>query len=116
MANSNNIFKTTDIFDREVVLEKSTWDNHVVDGHPEMCGNENAVKCTVEGPEFVYESDSHTNRDVFFARQENSTHPKLYTKVIVEYNGNTGEVVTSWFCKEVKGVNERGLKYVKPKI
>lgn len=112
----NNIFCTTDILGRSVYLDSNTWSKHIIDGHPEMEGQEDIVKYTVEKPDFIYESSTNPKRELFFAKQENSPFPKLYTKAVVEYNDNMGNVTTAFFCKEVQGVNPRGIKYVKPKI
>ena len=117
MVNSvKNIFCTTDILNRIVSLDSDTWTQHIIESHPEMEGHENSIRCTIEKPEFIYESSTNPKRELFFARQKNSAFPELYTKAVVEYNCNEGNVTTAFFCKEIKGVNPEGIKYVKFKI
>ncbi|MDF2803156.1 MAG: hypothetical protein K0S61_3059 [Anaerocolumna sp.] len=110
------IFSTTDIQGRQVSLDESTWNKHILDGHPEMKDNEGTIKSTIEQPEFIYESGTHPNRDLFFARQDESSYPLLYNKVVVQYDCNVGTIMSSWFCKDVQGVNRERIKYVKNKI
>ena len=113
----NIIFESTDPFGRKIILDSSTWNEHIIPGHDEMKGNEISVKNTIENPDFIYESNTHNNRDVFFSVRPESTYPKLYTKVVVEINKvQSGEVSTAFFSKEVQGVKGAGLKYVKSNI
>lgn len=112
----NIIFRTTDTLDRIITLDSQTWNDHVIMGHPEMSGNEAALKETIENPDFVYGSGTNPKRELYFAKQKNSTFPSLYTRAVVEFNGSQGTVTTAFFCKEIQGVNPEAIKYVKPKI
>ena len=113
---NKTIFSVLDYNKRKVVLEQSTWNNHIIVGHPEMNGNISAVKNNIENPEFVYDSSTNPKREIFFSRQPQSTYPMLFVKTIVEYNKSKGYITTALFTRKIQGVNKEGLKYVKPKI
>ncbi len=111
------IFSTTDCFGRKVCLRKSTWHNHILKGHPEMATNEEPIRETIEDPDFVYKSGKVIDTDIFYRRHPKSTFPKLYIKVAIKYDDtNYGIVRSCWFQPDVTGVEQGGLKYVRPKI
>lgn len=110
------IFKTTDVFGNEVILKESTMKKHIATetNHSEMAGNEIAIKRSIEDPEVVYRSKTHPEtRKLFFSRRPESTYPFLYTSVVVEYKQGSGYVTTALFKKEIQGVSQEGLIYVK---
>jgi hypothetical protein len=98
-----NIFSTTDIFGKSVSLSRSTWENHIVKGHPEMTCNEAAVKKTVEEPSLVVGSTWSTSSSLYFSKVAESTMPHLYTGVVVDAIGdNKGMVTTAYFTKKIR--------------
>lgn len=109
----DKIISTLDYAKRTVNLKKSTFEEHICDGHPEMADNCHAIKEAVETPEVVYESNQSPKREVFFSRVKSSSYPRLYTKVVVEYNNPyEGTIKSSWFEKSITGVMKEGIKYV----
>lgn len=72
------------------------------------------IKYTIVDPEFIYKSKRYENREVFFKQgsHSNPSYNKLYTKAVVEYVENTGKITTAFLCKDIQGVDERGIKYV----
>lgn len=77
---------TSDPFDREVVCYQSTWDDHIVSGHPDMSGHEDEVDRTVRAPDQIRQSAANPRRRVFYRKgilpRPYETH---YLRVIVEY-------------------------------
>ncbi len=109
----DELFYVTDYDDRIVTLYESDFEEHICDGHPEMKNNCESIKYAVQKPEVVYESNKNKAIEVFFSRVPFSTYPRLYTKVVVEYDiEKKGIIKSSWFEKTITGVNEKGLKYV----
>ncbi len=110
------IMSTYDYKNRLVQLDNKTFKKHICIGHPEMKDNYYSIKQCTETPDFVYLSNQNENREVFYAKVETSTYPKLYTKVIIDYSDpKKGTIMSSWFEKTITGVRKEGLIYVKPK-
>ena len=115
MSERTEVFSVSDPFDRSVVLNTVTWDTHILKGHPEMTGNETAVKRTVENPEFIHRSTWNPKAEIFCAKIPESSYPNLYTRVIIGYNGNNkGSVETALFTKSIKSVRKGELLYGEP--
>lgn len=85
------------------------WESHVLDEHPIMEHNVDAVKDTIKNPDTIYKSDQNEEREVYFKQSSFSTY-NAKTKVIVEYSAGKrnpdseiGTVVTAFPQKEEKG-------------
>ena len=116
MTGKGTLFSAVDYGGRTVSLDEDTYSNHICSGHPEMGKNVQAIENAVVNPEVVYESVQGPHREVFFSRVPESTYPKLYTKVVVDYSSASGGVVkSSWFEKGITGVKDGGLKHVRAK-
>jgi hypothetical protein len=78
-----------------------------------MRGNENAIKSTLENPEYIYQSTRKLLGVVYFAKTAESTYPQLYTSVVVHLDGNNnGKVVTAYFTQTIRpGIKKGGLLY-----
>lgn len=111
--NDELVFVVKDVFDRDVSLY-STELKHISEGHAELENEIEAIKNTIVDPEFIYKSKRYENREVFFKQgsHSNPSYNKLYTKAVVEYVENTGKITTAFLCKDIQGVDERGIKYV----
>jgi len=116
MGSNVDIFTTSDVFGSPVTLSQSTWNNHIISGHPEMIGNETATQATIENPQYVYRSTKNTDSKVFFAKTEKSTYPNIYTGVVVGYDGNAnGRVKTAYVARKItNSVKQGGLLYENP--
>ena len=98
----DHIFVAQSPLGKQVVLASSTWNNHIVTRHPEMAGNESAVKDTIENPEVIYRSNWNPDAEIFMSKQKASSYPHLFTRVVVGYNGNDiGNVETALFTKSI---------------
>lgn len=109
---AKEIFETTDVFNKKVVLYEDDYKNHILVGHPEMTDIEE-IRKTVETPNLVYKSKNFENRKIFFKLGANKKYKNVYTKAIVEYNDNEAKITTSFLSSDIQGVGEGGLIYVK---
>lgn len=109
---SNIVFETTDIFNKTIFLYGEDL-KHIEDNHPELKGETEAIKKTINAPEVVYESKNIPNRSIFFKKGVHSKFSNLYTKTVVEYTDDKiGNVTTAFVCRDIQGVNGEGLQYV----
>jgi len=113
MDKNVDVFTTSDVFGYSVTLSQSTWNNHIISGHPEMIGNETATQRTIENPQYVYQSIRNADSKVFFAKTAESSYPQIYTSVVVDYDGNTnGEVKTAYVTRKItNSIKQGGLLY-----
>lgn len=93
-----------------------TWDEHILEGHPIMKGNEQTVIDALERPIVVYRSGSYEDRHVYFGSTENASYKgKLqYTKVIVDNAADgTHNMKTAFPSRKMDGNIDGGeLLYV----
>ena len=110
------LFDTTDPRGNRVVLDEDQWEEHVLYGdHPEMAHKENLVRTAVESPDFIFQSDLVSTRQVYFRCDSSSPPLVCTTKVVVEYKETPAEVVTTWRQKGVSG-GIADLIYEKDKV
>ena len=110
---SEIVLSAVDPFGRVVTLTQAAWIAHILDSHPEMRGNENAVKDTIENPDFIYRSNYKESSELFFSKSLESTYPNLYIRVVVDFTQpNAGIVKTALFTKVIsQNVKQGGLVY-----
>ena len=80
-----------------VTCSNAQWENHVVSEHPDMADAEEGVVNALEDPHVHGDSKTHANRQVFVRKGVSPQHHhSLFTRVIVEVAGNTGELITAF--------------------
>lgn len=111
----DKVFEATDPTGVKIYVERSQWENHIIDradgtGHPIMEDNMPAIIDTIERPEYIGEStDSNPPADYRVMYIKASPHATYfrskapYTKVVASVLGGSGEVVTTYNAKCVKG-------------
>jgi hypothetical protein len=96
------VFTTNDYFGNQVVLLRSTWDEHVLDGHPEMGGYESLVKSVVFDPEEIRLSTLSTTALAFISAPGTGPSPQGiralvdYTNRYFEKGGGSGLISTAY--------------------
>lgn len=104
-----NVIEAIDKDGIRISCSLDQWNNHIIDGHPIMSKNIDAVKETIVCPDYIYYShDSNPplderriySKEVSFATYHDKTP---YTKVVVSICGGYGEVVTAYNGKNPKG-------------
>lgn len=92
-----------------VECTEDRWENHVLQGHSMMAGNEQAVIDAIENPIVVYPSKSHREeRHVYFGDSKNASYSSPYTKVIVGKNDDGARTITAFPKEEINGNIEGG--------
>ena len=103
---SEDIFNTKDALGRNVRLTSTQLHNHIIgrSGHIEMALDLSSIRKTVEDPDFIYNSKSHSTRDLYFKYGSHNVIKKKHVKVIVDYtNPSHGDVITSYPTSSVSG-------------
>ena len=112
---SENYFYTKDALNRNVKLESTQLRDHIISnsGHTEMAFDLTSIAKTVEDPDYIFESKSKNQRDLYFGLGRHKFFKKKYVKVIVDFtNPPEGNVITSYITKTVSGDLGR-IKYEK---
>ena len=112
---SENYFYTKDILNRNVKLTTTQLHTHILGkgGHTEMAFDPKSISKTVEDPDYIYESKSNDQRDLYFGLGCHKIFKKMYVKVVVDYtNISEGNVITSYISETVSGDLGR-IKYEK---
>lgn len=99
------LFSATDPIGYKVFLDEDHWLRHIVGGdHSIMEGNEDAVKLTIEDPDYIFRSTTGDYRDVYFRKDCGASYSDaLYTKVVTDFSCKPAEVVSAWPQDSVKG-------------
>lgn len=103
---SENYFYTKDILNRNVKLTITQLHTHILGrgGHTEMAFDPTSIAKTVEDPDYIYESKSNDQRDLYFGLGRHKFHKTKYVKVIVDFtNPPEGNVITSYIIETVSG-------------
>ena len=91
-----NKIEVKDILGEEVICSRDAWYGHATVHHPIMQKNLDAVKDTIEDPDFIYKSAENDERKVYFKKSDLSSY-NLLTKVITEtIADNRSRIVTTW--------------------
>ena len=103
---SENYFYTKDILNRGVKLRSTQLRDHIVgnSGHTEMAFDLASIAKTVEDPDYIFESKSNKQRDLYFGLGRHKFYTRMYVKVIVDFtNPSEGDVITSYIGRTVSG-------------
>jgi hypothetical protein len=113
-VNSLYLFDTTDSTGRRVKLESKQYTDHIILRHPEMEGNVEAMKETVENPQLIIESKQNPKRWLYVGKSELATYPVVTIKTVVDHSSSeSGYVVTGLFQKKVNVEKEGTVIYEK---
>ena len=82
------LFRVADVRDgTKVICDKGNWERHIEFEHPEMTGQTEAVRRTIEDPLSIYQIPSHLKRQAFYRPSElPPPFNRGFIRVIVEYN------------------------------
>ncbi|MCF8010932.1 MAG: hypothetical protein K9L17_10375 [Clostridiales bacterium] len=120
------IFSSTDPMHRKVILKEHTWNNKILQDHPEVEPYINEIKSLMTCPYYILR-DLHEvepgNKEVHPTREEyidlirSKTKPNMILlRAIVDHVTNPGEVVTVIKSNKLRGLTtEGGVVYVKSK-
>jgi hypothetical protein len=84
---------------RIVTMTQHYWETHIVDRRGSWINHESylkAIKSTIYDPELVRYDKDHPEREVCYARPPMEHHPDYYMKVVIQYDGGQGFVVTAF--------------------
>ncbi len=107
------IFLTTDIFNKQVGLKKSTWEEHILPGHPDLETKVHVIKQAIEDPILVLPNEHYDTRLNYFGMLYN--YGKYRIKVIVEmsYTSEPSYIVTSHIIDKKAIKINQGIIYEK---
>lgn len=103
---SKDFFNTKDVLKRNVKLTSTQLYNHIIGpgGHLDMALDLSSIPKTVEDPDYIYESKSNNQRDLYFRFGIHKVINNKYIKVVVDHtNPSMGNVITSFIVNTVSG-------------
>lgn len=78
---------THDPVGKRVICAESHWIAHIISKHTALQGREHAVAAAIEHPEVICQSDTHADRQVYYARGLlPAPFDKALLRVVVEYH------------------------------
>jgi hypothetical protein len=94
------LFDITDGRGRIVVLREKQW-SHITEGHPEMEGEEHAVRLVVSDPDMVVRPHARATgrgieRRVNCRMDAHSRYKRLYVLVPIDYGPDENWIVTAY--------------------
>ena len=100
-------FASTDHYDSPVDCSHAIWDWHITRKHPELEGQQDAVRTTLANPDHVYQSGRHSNRLLYYRRFVlPDPHYREYLLVVVAYSGRApsivGRILTAYSTPNIK--------------
>jgi hypothetical protein len=112
------LFNVTDPRGVQVMCTRSQWREHVIGIHgiDGMEGKEHAVVESITDPDSIYGSrpEPYPEREVYHTRHP-AFAPGMVRVVTKPETGHTMSLVTAFPAKEVGGVDEHNLKFIRPK-
>lgn len=106
------IFEVMDPLGRRIRLTRERWEDHIVDEHPELEGQEERLKEAVENPDFIYKEDDIR----FFYRISEISLMKyhdLYIRAVIRLESERrGHVVTAHLRDKPTG---REIEWIRPR-
>ena len=103
---SKDIFNTKDVLNRNVRLTSTQLQTHIIgrSGHIEMALDLPSIGKTVEDPDYIYNSKSNNERDLYFKFGSHNIIKNKYVKVIVAHTiPSMGDVITAYITSSVSG-------------
>jgi len=99
---SNVLFEAVDGRGRTVQIREKQW-QHIVDRHPEMKGEEEAIKLAISDPDMVVRPHPHARargrgieRRINCRRDAHSRYNRMYVLVPIDYSQEENWVVTAY--------------------
>ncbi len=86
-----------------VILTREQWQRHVLTAKPFMADHLDDVRTTIMTPNYVNANadPDHPNRLCFYGRYT-SRNPRLLIKLVIDYSGGTGFMVTAYPCSRAR--------------
>ena len=80
------VLRCSDPWGRQVAVDADLW-SRKVQAHPELAGQEDAIRQTIEHPELVNHDKAHQDRECFYRRAmlPPPAH-RAYLKVVIRYS------------------------------
>ena len=89
------LFEVKDPRGMTVFCEEEQYYNHICGNHAEMEGCEEDIKLAIQEPEngFIYQDQKRPDRYIYYKLDGSR---RFYTKVVVEFQSDTGRVITAF--------------------
>lgn len=91
------IFRVIDPRGNTIVCTDKVWSEHILANRPWMKGWEKKIIAVLTNPFAIYDDG---NAQVYYKRHTNPSY--YYIKVVVKFNGKSGNVITAYPCDHGK--------------
>ena len=105
------LFVATDRWGRTIQCSKLQWTVHVCANRPHMQDWGELARQTIEDPDAVLSDARHQDRECYYRAGMLPDHfQKFYLKVVVRFEGQSGQVVTAFVTDRYK--SEERVKWI----
>ena len=82
-------------------LTRERWESHILVGHPAMAKHLEAIKVTINDPDYILQSDKRADTKLFYRLGvTEGKYSNLYVVVVVRYTASEGFVRTAYLALE----------------
>ena len=98
---SDTLFACVDPLGQPIAARTRRWDEHIRDRHPELAAQVEAIRTTLEAPDFIVSDfDNPDGLNYYRFGVLPSPYDRLYLKVVVTYRQRAsvmiGDVITAY--------------------
>ena len=102
-----SVFLVRDSLQRSVFLAKSTYQQHILVGHPEV--KVPATRNTVRDADCIFHSSQSNDCNVYVKSGVDRAHPSMSLKVVVRVpDPASGEVISAWVVRRLSTSDTSG--------
>jgi hypothetical protein len=87
------LINTDDPRGQRIILYEDRFYGHI-SGHPSVTVD--SIQITVTNPDIITRDVSRANRDHYYAKGADPLFPEAYLKVCVQFDSDTGKVITAF--------------------
>lgn len=98
------LFNVDDPRGEKVYLWENRFYGHIVPRHPSATVE--SIQKTVENPDIITRDTKFPGRDNYYALGNDSEYPQAFMKVCVEFDSDTGKVITAFTTDRLKPEEE----------
>ena len=96
-------------------LPRERWESHVLVGHPAMARHLEAIKATINDPDYILQSDKWADTKLFYRLGvTEGKYSNLYAVVVIRYTASEGFVRTAYLALKLIAGGE--VVWMKPKL
>lgn len=108
------LFTIPDRDDIPIHLTRERWESHILVGYPAMAKHLEAIKLTINDPDYILRSDKRADTKLFYRLGvTEGRYSNLYVVVVIRYTASEGFVRTAYLA--LKSIAGGEVVWIRPK-